>query len=108
MMAYPMTENVGGKKSVVAGFRDDFKALSTKQLLAILAAIAIALLLEYMGMTSQCLGVLIIAVVLYMIPHFLKVMSVRVKPWFSSSFSYFVTTLPEASSVQTKVNSCPT
>ena len=74
-----MTDNVGGKKSLVAGFRDDFKALSPKQLLAIVAAIALALLLEYMGLTSQCLGVLIIAVVLYMIPHFLKVISVRVK-----------------------------
>ncbi len=74
-----MTENAEGRKSFVQGFRDDFKALSTKQLIAIIAAIAIALVLEVLGIGAICIGFLIVAVALYMIPHMLGVMSVRVK-----------------------------
>ena len=62
-----MTETVEGKKSPMAGFIDDFKSLTPKQWLGIVAAIALALILEiYMG--TNCMGFLVVAVVLYMIP----------------------------------------
>lgn len=74
-----MTMTADGKKSLVAGIREDFKALSTKQVIGIIAAIAISVILEVVGLWSMCIGFLLIAVVLYMIPHLLGVMSVRVK-----------------------------
>lgn len=74
-----MTMTADGKKSLVAGIREDFKALSTKQVIGIIAAIAISVILEVVGLGSVCIGFLLIAVVLYMIPHLLGVMSVRVK-----------------------------
>lgn len=74
-----MTENVGGKKSVLATMRDDFRSLSPKQIVAIIAALAISLILEVLGLVSVCIGFLIIAVILYMIPHLMKVTSVSVK-----------------------------
>lgn len=74
-----MTDNVGAKKSFIGGFRDDFKALSTKQVIAVILAIAVSLIMEVLGLSGVCIGFLIIAVVLYMIPHLMKVMSVRVK-----------------------------
>ncbi len=74
-----MTENVGGRRSIVAGIRDDFRSLSTKQIVAIIAAIAISLILEVLGLVSVCIGFLVIAVILYMIPHLMKVSSVSVK-----------------------------
>lgn len=76
-----MTEKKREKKEKkpAKGIRADFKALSTKQLIAIIAAIAIALILMVLGLATSCLGFLIIAVVLYMIPHLLGVKSVKVK-----------------------------
>ncbi len=69
-----MTGNVG------AGFVSDFKALSTKQIIAIVVALVVSLALHVMGFsTSTCMGFLIVAVFLYMIPHLLGVASVRVK-----------------------------
>ena len=62
----------------MGGLVSDFKALTPKQWLGIIVAIALALILAiYMG--TQCLGFLIVAIVLYMIPHLLKVTSVKVK-----------------------------
>ena len=76
----PMNEIAEGRKPFFEGLREDYKALSTKQVIAIIAAIALALILEVMGISGTCcVGFLIVAVVLYMIPHFMKVMSVRVK-----------------------------
>ena len=73
-----MTETVEGRKSPLGGFVSDFKSLTPKQWLGIVAAIALALILEiYMG--TNCMGFLVVAIVLYMIPHLLKVMSVKVK-----------------------------
>lgn len=74
-----MTATADGRKSFIAGVRDDFKALSTKQVIGIIAAIAISLIMEVAGLGSICIGFLLIAVVLYMIPHLLGVMSVKVK-----------------------------
>lgn len=75
-----MTENVSGKRSIIGGIVDDFKALSTKQIVAIVVAIAIALILEVSGvLIFGCFGILLIAVVLYMIPHLVRVGSVKVK-----------------------------
>lgn len=74
-----MTIEKAGGKSFIGGFVDDFRSLSAIQIISIIAAIAIALILEVVGFGRSCMGFLIIAVVLYMIPHFLKVMSVRVK-----------------------------
>ncbi len=72
-----MTANAEGRK---ASFFDDFKALSLKQILAIVLAILIALALEVIGFgVSSCIGFLVVAVVLYMLPHMLGVMSVKVK-----------------------------
>ena len=75
-----MTENMGGKKSIVGGIVDDFRALSTKQTIAIILGIAAALLMEAFGIVSfACFGILLIAVVLYMIPHLMGLESVKVK-----------------------------
>lgn len=74
-----MTINAEGGSSILGGFRDDLKALSTKQIIAIVAAIAIALILAVLGLATSCFGFLIIAVVLYMIPHMLGVTSAKVK-----------------------------
>lgn len=75
-----MTENMGGKKSIVGGIVDDFRALSTKQTIGIILGIAAALLLEAFGMVSfACFGILLVAVVLYMIPHLMGLESVKIK-----------------------------
>ena len=70
-----MTEAAEGRMSL----KEEFSALSTKQLIAIIAAIAIALVLEALGFASMCIGFLIVAVLLYMIPHLMGVTSVRLK-----------------------------
>ena len=64
-----MKDGKKGEKS----FLDDFTSLSTKQIIAIIASLAIALVLQAFGFSSQCLGFLIIAVIIYMVPHILGV-----------------------------------
>lgn len=71
--------DTAGKRSFVANLRDDLRALTTKQIVAIILTIAICLILEVVGLGGVCIGFLIIAVVLYMIPHLMKVTSVGVK-----------------------------
>ena len=70
-----MSDNAQGKKSFV----QDFKRVTPKQWIGILVAIVIALVLEVLGFGTQCFGFLIVALVLYMIPHLLGVMSPKVK-----------------------------
>ena len=73
-----MTETAEGGRSPMAGFIGDFKALTTKQWIAIIAGLAISLLL-IMFMGTSCIGFFIAAIVLYMVPHLLGVSSVKVK-----------------------------
>lgn len=71
-----MTSNANAKKSFIG----DFKALSIKQIAGIVIALVAAIVLEVMGFgTLSCFGFFIIAVILYMVPHLLGVLSVRVK-----------------------------
>lgn len=81
-----MTLNLTGSGSGRFAIKDDLKALSTKQRVAVIAAIAIALILEVLGLAASCLGFLIIAVLLYMIPHLMKVTSVKVKAFIGVVF----------------------
>lgn len=70
-----MNETVTGP---VSKFIGEFKALTTKQWIGIMAALVISLALEmYMG--AGCMIYFIIAIVLYMIPHILGVSSVSIK-----------------------------
>lgn len=75
----PMSFNAEGRGSAGGKTMAELRALSTKQIIAVIVALAAALILEVLGLTASCLGMLVIAVVLYMIPHLLKVTSVRVK-----------------------------
>ncbi len=70
-----MTETAEGRKSL----REEFSALNTKQMVVIIVAVPIALVLEALGFASMCIGFLIVAVILYMVPHLLGVLSVRMK-----------------------------
>ena len=71
-----MTENAQAKISLIG----EFKALTPKQWIAVVAAFAIALFLVYTGLfLSMCLGFFIVAVLLYMVPHITGVSSPRVK-----------------------------
>ena len=74
-----MTFNVKGGKSPLSGIVGDFRALTTKQWIAIAAALVIALVLQMYVGAIGCFGFLIVAVVLYMIPHILGVSSAKVK-----------------------------
>ena len=70
-----MKGNSEGKRSLI----EDLRALNTKQIIAMVASLLIALLLQAFGFAEQCIGFLIIAALLYMIPHVLGVFSVKVK-----------------------------
>lgn len=70
-----MKAETGAKKPFIG----DFKALNTKQIVGLVASLIIALLLQAFGFAEQCIGFLIIAAILYMIPHVLGVLSVKVK-----------------------------
>lgn len=58
---------------------DEFKSLKPKQLVGLVAALAVSLVLEVLGFGVGILGLLIIAVILYMVPHLLGVESVKIK-----------------------------
>ena len=70
-----MTENNTGKLSII----EEFKALSVKQWIAIAAAFAVSVFATAVGFAVSCMGFLIIAVLLYMIPHMLGVTSPKIK-----------------------------
>ena len=71
-----MAEAAVGKTTL----REDLSALNTKQIVAIIIAVAAALILEALGFASTaCLGFLVVAIILYMVPHLLGVTSVKVK-----------------------------
>jgi ribosomal protein L40E len=59
--------------------KDEFSALSTKQMIAIIVAIAVALVLELFGASTACLTMLVVPIVIYMVPHLMGVESVKVK-----------------------------
>lgn len=70
-----MSENKQGSKSLI----DEFKTLKPIQWVAIVLAIVIGVVLEVLGFGIQCFGFAIIAILLYMIPHLMGVMSPKVK-----------------------------
>jgi len=71
-----MTETAEAKVSLI----DDFKALTTKQWIAIIGAfVGSALLITTGAYQYMCLGYLLIAVVLYMVPHITGVSSPKIK-----------------------------
>ena len=78
-----MTENAKADKTSLV---EDLKALTAKQVLSIVVAMFLALVLQTYGFAEQCLGFLIIAAVLYMIPHLFKVSSVKVKTLIGTVF----------------------
>ncbi len=70
-----MTETAEGRKSLM----DEFRALTPKQIIIIAIALIAAVLLQTFGFAAQCLGFLIIAAILYMLPHMMGVSSVKIK-----------------------------
>ncbi|MBR7005666.1 MAG: zinc-ribbon domain-containing protein [Candidatus Methanomethylophilaceae archaeon] len=69
-------------KSSTAGgatLREELSALTTKQTVGIIISLTVALVLEALGLAAACLGFLVIAIILYMVPHLLGVTSVKVK-----------------------------
>ncbi len=69
-------------KSSSAGgttLKEELSALTTKQTVGIIISLAVALVLEALGLAAACLGFLVIAIILYMVPHLLGVTSVKVK-----------------------------
>jgi len=71
----------------------EFRSLSSKQILALIAALIIAMVLTIMGVSRSCtcFGMLIIAIVLYMLPHMMGVESMKIKTVLGVVF--FVATL---------------
>ena len=70
-----MTENAESKLSLI----EEFKGLTTKQWLAIAGGFAGAAILTCLNLALSCIGFLVIAVVLYMIPHMMGVSSPKIK-----------------------------
>lgn len=70
-----MTETNEPKLSLV----EEFKALTTKQWLAILGGFVGAGVLTALNLAASCIGFLVIAVLLYMVPHMLGVASPKIK-----------------------------
>jgi len=71
----------------------EFKSLSSKQVIALIAALIIAIVLTIMGVSRSCacFGMLIIAIIIYMLPHMMGVESIKVKAVLGMVF--FVITL---------------
>ena len=70
-----MTENAESKVSLI----EEFKGLTTKQWLAIIGSMIASIILTMFGFALSCLGFLVIAVLLYMVPHMLGVISPKIK-----------------------------
>lgn len=58
---------------------DEFRSLKPKQLAGLVAALVVSLVLEVLGFGVGIIGLMIIAIILYMVPHLLGVESVRIK-----------------------------
>jgi len=72
----------------------EFKSLSSKQILALVAALIIAMALTLLGLAAgscMCFGMLMIAITLYMLPHMMGVESIKIKVVLGAIF--FVVTL---------------
>ena len=59
--------------------RTSMLGLTTKQMVVVIIAIAAAVILEILGLGASCLGFLLIAVILYMLPHIMGVTAVKTK-----------------------------
>jgi len=59
--------------------KEEFKALTTKQWLAIAGGFVVAGVLTCMNLALSCIGFLVIAVILYMLPHMTGVTSPKIK-----------------------------
>ena len=70
-----MTENAESKVSLI----EEFKGLTQKQWLAIIGGFAGAAVLTVLHFALTCIGFLVIAVVLYMVPHITGVTSPKIK-----------------------------
>ena len=70
-----MTETAEAKLTLA----QEFKALTPKQLIAIIVAFATSIMLTVVGFAMSMLGFLIIAVLLYMLPHMMGVTSPKIK-----------------------------
>ena len=70
-----MTETTEPKLSLMG----EFKALTTKQWLAICGGFLGAAVLTALNLAASCIGFLVIAVLLYMVPHMLGVASPKIK-----------------------------
>jgi uncharacterized OB-fold protein len=80
-----MTESADAKKTLI----EEFKDLSIKQWVAIIASFAIGLLLITTGLhTFVCMGLgfFLIAVIIYMVPHILGVTSPKIKAVIGATF----------------------
>jgi Predicted ATP-dependent serine protease len=80
--------------SVMKDTVKEFKSLSSKQILALVAALIIAIALTLLGFAAgscMCFGMLIIAITLYMLPHMMGVESIKIKVVLGAVF--FVVTL---------------
>lgn len=58
---------------------DEFKGLTKKQWASIACAFALSAILTGFGMGAECMGFLIVAVFLYMVPHMMGVTSPKIK-----------------------------
>lgn len=70
-----MTDNTESKLTLI----EEFKGLTTKQWLAIAGGFVAAGVLTVMNLALSCIGFLVIAVLLYMIPHMTGVASPKIK-----------------------------
>jgi uncharacterized OB-fold protein len=70
-----MTDNTESKLTLI----EEFKGLTTKQWLAIAGGFVAAGVLTAMNLALSCIGFLVIAVLLYMIPHMTGVASPKIK-----------------------------
>lgn len=60
-------------------FIDEFRAVTPKQWIAVVVAIAIGMVMEIFAANNICFSMLIVPILLYMLPHMAGVSSVKVK-----------------------------